>query len=314
MEIGRALQDINQLTFGYVSWWEPENQCKLTKITVSESNPYLCTVDGVVYTKDMKTLKCYPSGTSNPLVLPETVTKVGENSLNGCVFLPSIELGKASISGSDVRHCTSLKAINAADDNPALRSENGIVYSKDMKQLVVYPGGISDKEFSLPETVTTVGDCAFYNKCLSTVRINAMVESIGKNAFYGCTSLETIYCYGDNPPVLPDNYVFNTQTSKNAMLYVPQGRGLKYVSAEGWREFRHVEEMDSGVEDIVGEGADIRVVDGSIVIDGAAADTPVEVYDMTGKVMYRGSAGDIPSMPRGIYIVCIGGNSVKVAV
>jgi len=58
----------------------------------------------------------------------------------------------------------------------------------------------------------------------------------------------------------------------------------------------------------------IRVVDGSIVIDGAAADATVGIYDTTGKMMYRGSAGEIPSMPSGIYIVRIGGNSVKVAV
>lgn len=72
--------------------------------------------------------------------------------------------------------------------------------------------------------------------------------------------------------------------------------------------------MDSGVEDVVSEETAIRVVDGCIVIDGTAADAAVEVYDMTGKAVYRGAAAEIPSMPRGIYIVRIGGKSVKVAV
>ena len=155
---------------------------------------------------------------------------------------------------------------------------------------------------------------------MKTISIGKSVEIIDARSFYE-TPLQTIYCQPNNPPTLElrdeygnDRNPFNNDTYSNAMLYVPTGRGFKYVAAEGWREFRNIEEMDSGVEDVVGEEAVIRVVDGSIVIDGVADDVPVEVYDMTGKAVYSGYAGEIPAMPRGIYIVRIGSKSMKVAV
>ena len=155
---------------------------------------------------------------------------------------------------------------------------------------------------------------------MTAISIGKSVETIDAGCFYDAP-LQTVVCQPNNPPTLKfaDEYgraknPFNGDTYTNAMLYVPMGRGFKYVAAEGWREFRNVEEMDSGVEDVVGEEAVIHVVDGCIVIDGAAADATVEVYDMTGKSVYRGATAEIPSMPRGIYIVRIGGKSVKVAV
>ena len=150
---------------------------------------------------------------------------------------------------------------------------------------------------------------------LKTLTFTEHVESL-KNCQFDVK--EAVYCLSKIPPVFSSTYYsndrFSEDTYNNAMLYVPTGRGFKYVITDGWKKFKNIEEMDSGVEDVVGEEAVIRVVDGGIVIDGVAADAPVEVYDMTGKAVYSGAAAEIPSMSRGIYIVRIGSKSVKVAV
>lgn len=174
---------------------------------------------------------------------------------------------------------------------------------------------------TIGDSVTSIPDYAFWDcDALTSVTIGDSVTFISHGAFL-YSPLQTIYCQPYNPPTLewkdgegrPDP-PFSNSVYDNAMLYVPSGCKSKYAEyAVSWG-FHNIKEMDSGVEDVVGEEAVIHVVDGSIVIDGAVADATVEVYDMTGKTVYRGVAAEIPAMPRGIYIVRIGGKSVKVAV
>ncbi len=124
-----------------------------------------------------------------------------------------------------------------------------------------------------------------------------------------------LFSYKKSEDGRPDT--FCDETYKFAKLYVPAGRGAKYEEAEGWKYFRKIDEMDAGVEETVGEDMTVRVVNGCIVIDGIDGiddGCAVEVYDMTSKVVYSGAAADIPNMPRGIYVVRIGGKTVKVAV
>lgn len=238
--------------------------------------------------------------------------------------------------------CSTLTEINVSSDNPHLRSENGVVYSKDKSTLCCYPQG-KQGSFSIPNTVAVIGDNAFYGcsvlasldipetvttipSCfggctsLTAISIGKSVETIDAGCFYDAP-LQTIYCQPYNPPTLewkdgegrPDP-PFSNSVYDNAMLYVPSGCKSKYAEyAVSWG-FHNIKEMDSGVEDVASEEAVIHVVDGSIVIDGVADDVPVEVYDMTGKAVYSGAAAEIPAMPRGIYIVRIGSKSVKVAV
>lgn len=174
---------------------------------------------------------------------------------------------------------------------------------------------------TIGDSVTSIPDYAFWDcDALTSVTIGDSVTFISHGAFL-YSPLQTIYCQPYNPPTLewkdgegrPDP-PFSNSVYDNAMLYVPSGCKSKYAEyAVSWG-FHNIKEMDSGVEDVASEEAVIHVVDGSIVIDGVADDVPVEVYDMTGKAVYSGAAAEIPAMPRGIYIVRIGGKSVKVAV
>ncbi len=194
-------------------------------------------------------------------------------------------------------------------------------YEGYYKGNIVIPEIAIDDETNTSYTVTAINRNAFSNcRELTSVTIGDSVTFISHGAFL-YSPLQTIYCQPYNPPTLewkdgegrPDP-PFSNSVYDNAMLYVPSGCKSKYAEyAVSWG-FHNIKEMDSGVEDVVGDESIVRVVDGSIVIDGVEADVPVEVYDMTGKAVYSGYAGEIPAMPRGIYIVRIGGKSVKVAV
>ncbi len=53
---------------------------KLANVYISENHPSLASVDGVVFTKDLQTLVYMPMGRSGSYTVPNTVTKIGENS------------------------------------------------------------------------------------------------------------------------------------------------------------------------------------------------------------------------------------------
>ena len=65
----------------------------LTKIEVAAGNPSFCSVDGVLFTKDMKTLIAYPAakpGTS--YTIPDTVTTISAQAFGSSKYLTSITI------------------------------------------------------------------------------------------------------------------------------------------------------------------------------------------------------------------------------
>ena len=69
-----------------------------------------------------------------------------------------------------------------------------MLFNSDQTILVSYPGGI-EGAYSISDTVTSIGDYAFYH-CggLTSITIPNSVTSIGEEVFKGCSNL-VIYCY-----------------------------------------------------------------------------------------------------------------------
>ena len=65
----------------------------LENINVDEDNPYYVSVDGIVYTKDMKTIVSYPSGKKDTkFIVPDTVTKIGSYAFSYNSYLKEVVL------------------------------------------------------------------------------------------------------------------------------------------------------------------------------------------------------------------------------
>ena len=75
-----------------------------------------------------------------------------------------------------------------------------------------------------------------------------------------------------------------------------------------------MESNPSGVDEIeANAGVTISVEGGKITVAGAG-DAKVEVFGTNGAAVYSGSAGNLPELAAGIYIVRIGSTVKKVAV
>ncbi len=105
------------------------------------------------------------------------------------------------IEGRAFDHCNSLKSITVSPDNSCYSSLNGVLFNKDKTRLIQYPAGKEENAYSVPESVTEIGEGAFgLCKRLTAITIHDGVTEIGDWAFAKCKGLKNI--------TIPDNVVF----------------------------------------------------------------------------------------------------------
>ena len=71
----------------------PFTDCRsLISIEVDASNTKFASYDGVLFSKDNKTLYQYPGGKTGNYSIPDTVTTIGTSAFGGCQFLRSVTI------------------------------------------------------------------------------------------------------------------------------------------------------------------------------------------------------------------------------
>lgn len=96
-------------------------------------------------------------------------------------------------------HSTSLKEINVVDDNNYYSSEDGILYNKNKSKLIRFPVMMKQKDFTVPDYVTEIGESAFAdNTSIRNIYLHENCQSIQPTAFQRCSYLDKIYFYNKN--------------------------------------------------------------------------------------------------------------------
>jgi len=151
-----------------------------------------------------------------------TFTSGFVHEICNCTNLTSITLPVERNSYSlTFKGCTNLTSINVDSGNSVYSSENGVLYSKDKTILLRYPSGKKDRTFTIPNSVTVIGDNAFGGcRSLTSITIPNSVTVIGDNAFGGCTSLTSITI--PNSVTVIWDYAFSGCTSLTSIT-IPNG-------------------------------------------------------------------------------------------
>jgi hypothetical protein len=147
-----------------------------------------------------------------------------------------------------------------SNGNTAYASDDGVLFDKSKETIIAYPGGKTESSYTIPNSVTTIGDLAFQNcSNLISITIPSSATTIGNVAFEGCSSLRNVVVLRTTPPSITsgttDSYfddsddTFSDDTFyqcplSSATLSVPSGCKEAYEGAAGWNEFGTIVETN----------------------------------------------------------------------
>ena len=166
------------------------------------------------------TIDCFDGDPSKP------ITEIREYAFNCDDKLTEITVGKnvKKIDGKSFYSVWNLRNIHVDKDNPNYCDLDGVLYNKDMTEVICYPidhdaylrekagikeelwpwsegGGYDDayiekvQTYKIPETVVKVGELAFNYANLVTVYLPEGLKTIETLAFFKSTSLANIITY-----------------------------------------------------------------------------------------------------------------------
>ncbi len=210
--------------------WEAFGGCtSLSSINVNKENENLKSIDGVLFSKDGKTLLQFPIGKREAnYAIPNSVESIGSSAFQRCTGLTSITIPDSveEIDSSAFEGCTGLTSVTIPDsvtkiDNYAFKGCTGLTsvsIGNGVKEIgeEAFSGCTGLTFINIPDSVTSILDSAFegckgltsitipdsdnvteiydraFANCTGLTSVTIGSATIGNNAFAGCTGLEEV--------------------------------------------------------------------------------------------------------------------------
>lgn len=274
--------------------------------------------DGLKYIDDYAFYEC----TSLQSVNLSTVALIGNYIFEGCTSIQNVKF-RANSRNSGVN--SKKRSLNRIADNMFSGFES--IESVEILDGILEIGNHAFEgckqltEVSFPDGLIAIGLLAFQETKIKRIVFPKSMLYIGKSSFHNIQMISYIsevvslnpeppYCYGFN---------YDNNICAYATLSVPAGSKQKYLShSSDWHLFSTINEIGQpgAVENIKdSNGIKVNVQDGTIHIDGIEEESPVYVYDLSGRLVDYGISSEILHVDSaGVYLVRVMGGTYKVFV
>lgn len=295
----------------------------MTSINVDPDNPVFASYNGMFYTKNLERLIQVPGGVDEVKLYDKTKI-LGRQSFAGCEKLESIDIPESveEIEKAAFQYCSNLRSIKIPDNVTEIPSWcfgvcpnlETVILPDNLQLINVYAFEICTalKNISIPDLATTISMGAFKDcSALEEVRIGSGMEVIEGGSFENCTSIKSVSCFATTPPVMGYG-VFSGLELSGVELNVLEGYGALYKAADTWKDFGKINEVEPSVDvkKVESDNALIKSCNGELSVITSNGDNAI-IYNLSGIKVAEGNNIAL-SLPKGIYIVVIGGEKFKV--
>ena len=192
----------------------------LTSINVAEDNLNYASIDGVLYSKDKKTLIRVPITKTN-FTIPNSVTSIGGSAFEGCTGLTSITIPNSvtSIGGSAFYGCTGLTSVTIPN---SVTSIGGFAFYSCT--------GLT----SMTVEATTPPSCSAPYHIVSNYNIPLYVPAGSVSVYRAKNEWQNFYYYIQ---AIPATGVNEATAEKSEVKKIIDRNGIIYIEKDGTRYF-----------------------------------------------------------------------------
>ena len=211
----------------------------LQEINVSHENPVYTSVDGVLFSKDLKKLIRFPNGKDiQEYDIPESVTSIEKGAFRCCVFLQRVYIpNSVTIIGDEAFSFSNLRYVDVPNSVKSIGVGTFSLCSS--LQYVKIRNGVTD-----------IGTDAFrYCRNLRIIDIPDSVSHIGLAVFGYCTSLQIIRLrHHDIWNCKIDGWIFMNMDFSSLSLHIPEGSRMSYENHPVFSVFKNI--VEENQEDV----------------------------------------------------------------
>jgi hypothetical protein len=128
------------------------------------------------------------------ITIPTTVDTISDGAFWGCIKLTSLSIPASikKIGNYVFVGDTTLTDITVDAANTNFKSDQGVLYNKNLNVLLSYPAGKPALSYTIPNTVDSIGDFAFSYCKFTSVTIPNTVKYMNHGTFSMCYGLTTV--------------------------------------------------------------------------------------------------------------------------
>lgn len=200
------------------------------------------------------------------VLFPDSLLSIGSCAFSGCTNITDIQLNEGLTSIDwDAFRGTGLSRVfipytveqigpsafkcemDVESINTDYCTNDGILYSFDEKELVIYPENREEKEFEVSDSVEKICSFAFEDAGLKSLTLPNSIKTLGRSIFGSDSEITKLTINIENPNELNiDENVFEGFYKNLCRLIVPDGCSTNYFSNQHFKDFLSVSEMQNG--------------------------------------------------------------------